>query len=64
MLRFSLWGPVIFPESAFDNLKSRYPDKNLESLLGIKAKLPEDLQVSAAGASGSKAFEPAQKNRN
>ena len=45
-------------------MKSRYPGKNLESLLGIKAKMPEDLQVScASGASSSNVFEPAQKKQ-
>ena len=63
MLKFSLWGPEIFPEEAFENLRSRNPGKNLEALLGIKAKLPEDVQVSAAGTSCSKASETPQKKK-
>ena len=51
MPRFSLWGPEIFPEEAFENLRNRNPGKNLEALLGIKAKLPGDVQGSAVGTS-------------
>ena len=64
MLTFSLWGPEIFPEEAFEFLKNRYPGKTFESLLGINPKMLEDLQASqASGASGSNAFEPAQKKQ-
>ena len=44
MLCFSLWRPEIFPEEAFEYMKTRHPGKNLEPLLGIKAKLPGNLQ--------------------
>ena len=43
MLRFSLWGPDIFPKEAFDELKARHPGKtSLDALLDITPKLPED----------------------
>ena len=59
MIRGPFVGARIFPEEAFEFLKNRYPGKNLESLLGIRAKMPEDLQApQASGASGSNAFEP------
>ena len=61
MLKFSLWGPEIFPEEAFENLRNRNPGKNLEALLSIKAKLPGDVQASAAGISYSRATETSQK---
>ena len=61
MLRFSLWGPEIFPKEAFENLKDKNPGKNnLEQLLGIKAKLPMDIQSIATG-SGYKDTEPLAK---
>ena len=62
MLRFSLWGPDIFPEEAFENLRNRNPGKNIEALLGIKAKLPGDIQGTTAGTS-SRATEPTQKKQ-
>ena len=62
MLRFSLWGPDIFPEEAFENLRNRNPGKNIEALLGIKAKLPGNVRGSAAGTS-SRAAEPPQKKQ-
>ena len=44
MLRFSLWGPDIFPKEAFDELKAKYPGKSsLDALLDISPKLPEDI---------------------
>ena len=44
MLRFSLWGPDIFPKEAFEELKAKHPGKsNLDALLDISPKLPEDI---------------------
>ena len=64
MLSSSLWGPELFPEEAFENLKTRNPGKDLETLLGIRAKLPEDLQIAyAASASGTSSYEPAKKKQ-
>ena len=63
MLRFSLWGPSIFPKEAFENLKLRNPGKtNLEAVLGIKAKLPVDILGTTAGT-GSRATEPLTKKQ-
>ena len=63
MLRFSLWGPSIFPKEAFENLKLRNPGKtNLEAVLGIKAKFPVDILGTTAGA-GSRATEPLTKKQ-
>ena len=44
MLRFTLWGPDIFPKEAFEDLRSKNPGKtNLDALLGISPKIPEDI---------------------
>ena len=44
MLRFSLWGPGIFPKEAFDELRAKHPGKSsLDALLDISPKLPEDI---------------------
>ena len=46
MLRFSLclWGPDIFPKEAFEELRAKHPGKsNLDALLDISPKLPEDI---------------------
>ena len=45
MLRFSMWGPGIFPKEAFEDLRASFPGKtNLDALLGITPKLPEDIR--------------------
>ena len=44
MLRFTLWGPDIFPKKAFEGLRTKNLGKtNLVALLGISPKLPEDI---------------------
>ena len=44
MLRFSMWGPDIFPKEAFEDLRTKNPGKtSLDALLGISPKLPEDI---------------------
>ena len=63
MLRFSLWGPSIFPKEAFKDLRERNPGKtNLDAVLGISAKLPEDI-LGTNAETDSKALEPLTKKR-
>ena len=45
MLRFSMWEPGIFPKEALKDLRDRNPGKsNLDALLGITPKFPEDIR--------------------
>ena len=63
MLRFSMWGPGIFPKEAFEDLRAKNPGKtNLDALLGITPKLPEDIR-NANMEAGSKGPDPQNKKQ-
>ena len=61
MLESSLWGHEIFSKEAFEKLQKKNVGKNdLQSLLGIKGKIPIDIQNMASG-SGYNDAEPMAK---
>ena len=48
MLKFTLWNQDIFPIEAFEDLNKKHPGKsNLDALLDISPKLPEDIAKQA-----------------
>ena len=61
MLKSSLWGPDIFPEEAFEDLKTRNPGRKLESLLGIQGTVPKEyLNWTGPGTSANSNFRPSE----
>ena len=63
MIRFSMWGPEIFPKEVFEDLRAKNPGKtNLDALLGISLKLTEDIR-NANMETGSKNPEPQNKKQ-
>ena len=62
MLRSSLWGPSLFPKEAFEELKAKNQGKNLETVLGIKSKIPIEITNTCAGTS-FRATEPIAKKQ-
>ena len=66
MVETSLWDPEIFSDEAWEKFKLANPGKNVESLLGIRGKMPVMFQkfereVSSSSSSNNKQFEPPSK---